>query len=1107
MKLLARVKKVNRLIERGIKNNKYIKAYKSPVNEKAFLLEAGQGKTINGNVFALLRYIRSEAEFDDYTVYLTVTEDVRESAEKRLSKYCINNVTLVERNDDDYKRALGSFKYLITDNSFPAYLNKRKEQVYINTWHGTPLKALGRTDLENSASLANVQANMLKADYLLHPNAFTKNIMMKDYMVERLFKNKTVVIDYPRNDALYKQEYKEEILSKYGLEGKRLIAYMPTWRGVGRSASIEEQVRDVERIVNEIESRLKEDELLCVNLHFLVGNRIDFSNYEKVITFPSEYETYDFLALCDTLITDYSSVAIDFAGTGKEVILYMYDYEQYKADKGFYVDIKSLPFKQSFDINELEKSLHSKKNNYNLDKMFLSDNRGDSCKQVIDLICKGKEDGLDIQDYSGNKEGLNLVFFENIRREENQKLLRAYHDKLSDEEKKKTVIGFQDKITKETASILKSMDDNIEYVRVPKSMQKNTIEGICVAFNKKLGLFEGTANAYYRREAGKLLGIMALDKVSVMQNRSIEKFRVFSKADAHTVLYRFPTYFYGRNGARFLEKPKSFARIEKEYESIESFPEDESAMFWDELKCYGVRLRIKNQTVTSDENKLTIKGTAALSVDADFDILDTAIVSNNEYVIKEKPSCEKGEDGITRFNGAFELSIPLEDMKEFHKHNRIFLQMRIAESTILIPVRYEKARPMQQTTFDIVKGELICFIRNGKGLLDLEVRPANYTDSAKERVKLYIAWLCSRVTPFYKPIILYEKDSSRYEESASCVYEHLIDKGYKHVHFLLSKDYEHRDSIPDKYKKNLIDRFSFKHYYSIFAAKSLIATESPAHSLEPNSKSETFLRYVVKGRQNYVFLQHGVMYMVSLNSESRSFFRKVRLKRAQRVVVSSELEAQHFMEYAGYNEADMYISGLPKFDKSEKYDDADRITVMLTWRPWEYNQANIDFKKTKYYQMLERIIASVPDEYLDKLIVLPHPRVASLADSDKESNVWKYSIFDEKYDDILKRTKVLITDYSSISFDAFYRGSNVIFCWSEKDECMAEYGPSTRLMLTEDLAFGPVAYDENIRDCIIKQYTEDQSEEYKKKFQKIVVFHDGQNTERVVKMMEKDMII
>ncbi len=82
--------------DESIDNLVYNRAIKKPVDEKAFLLEAGQGRNINGNVFALLRYIRSCAEFDDHKVMLSVVPEKRSEALTKLKKYCIDNVDILD---------------------------------------------------------------------------------------------------------------------------------------------------------------------------------------------------------------------------------------------------------------------------------------------------------------------------------------------------------------------------------------------------------------------------------------------------------------------------------------------------------------------------------------------------------------------------------------------------------------------------------------------------------------------------------------------------------------------------------------------------------------------------------------------------------------------------------------------------------------------------------------------------------------------------------------------------------------------------------------------------------------------------------------------------
>ncbi len=65
------------------------------------------------------------------------------------------NYIFIERKSDEYHRVLATAKYLMTDNSFPLYFVKRSEQVYLNTWHGTPLKVLGRSDISSMKNFGN----------------------------------------------------------------------------------------------------------------------------------------------------------------------------------------------------------------------------------------------------------------------------------------------------------------------------------------------------------------------------------------------------------------------------------------------------------------------------------------------------------------------------------------------------------------------------------------------------------------------------------------------------------------------------------------------------------------------------------------------------------------------------------------------------------------------------------------------------------------------------------------------------------------------------------------------------------------------------------------
>lgn len=244
--------------------------------------------------------------------------------------------------------------------------------------------------------------------------------------------------------------------------------------------------------------------------------------------------------------------------------------------------------------------------------------------------------------------------------------------------------------------------------------------------------------------------------------------------------------------------------------------------------------------------------------------------------------------------------------------------------------------------------------------------------------------------------------------------------------------------------------------------------------------------------------------MVSLNSKVRSFFRKDGgMPKNCKIVVSSTEEANHFIKLGGFNKEQLYITGLPKYDKNEWNTNADKITIMLTWRPWEYNLLRNDTMETPYFNILKEIIEAIPENLREHIILMPHPL---MLDALRKSELAKYILDDFVYDEVLKATKVLITDYSSIAYDAFYRGSNVIFYWKEKDYCMEQYGG--HLMLNEENVFGPICYNnQELNKIIHSQYINNQEEMYVNRYRKIVKFHDNNNTDRLVELLKKDRII
>lgn len=454
----------------------------------------------------------------------------------------------------------------------------------------------------------------------------------------------------------------------------------------------------------------------------------------------------------------------------------------------------------------------------------------------------------------------------------------------------------------------------------------------------------------------------------------------------------------------------------------------------------------------------------------------------------------------------YEIVFDKQEVKDFDIQNKLIVNYKDQYfGRILYSMFDWKTGQNKNSYVSINQGTAIYFRQSKHNSLGLTVRDVNQYDYPEGQARIKKAKSKASDLKDKNIILMYEKNCSRYEESASVLYERLVDEGYDNVYFVLNKDNKALEKISEKYKKNIIYKDSDKHLEYFFASDTFISTESTEHALQLRIASKAAMDKIKDKDLKYVFLQHGVMYMVSLNSELRTGFRNNNIK-VHKTVVSSEAEAKHFIELAGIERKDLYITGLAKFDKCIRNRDADKIVIMPTWRRWETNQARENIEQTKYYRMIRRIYNAVPDGLKDKVIILPHPL---MAERFKNGSALDESIvIADNYDEIFRECNTFITDYSSAAYDVFYRGANVIFCWEEKDECMEHYGEGSYLLLNETNAFGEVCMDKGeIRASIERNYGKPQLQENIDKYRKIVEFHDGRNTERIIRQLKKDGII
>ena len=372
----------------------YNEYYKKDIDEKLVYLESRDGLDFTGNIFRIVEEL-STGNYGDFKIHVHAKPQVVDKIKSFQKNYNLKIDKIITKEALATK-TLEKAKYIFTDSGIRPKYVKKEGQIFVNTWHGTPLKVMGKDNTAEEHRLGNVQHPLLSSDYLLYPNDYMKDKMLNSYMIEKIYPGKILLEGYPRNSVFFSDSH----LKKYlGLEDYEIFAYMPTFRGIFMERDDESQKNDVEEYLAQLDLKLNDNQILLAKLHILNESQIDFSKFKHIMPFPKDYETYDVLNIADVLITDYSSVFFDYANTGNKIILFNYDEEDYCSYRGFYFDLDELPFPKVQNIDELVRELNTPKNyddNSFLKKYCTYDNHEATkrfCRHIFlnEKVCKEEE--------------------------------------------------------------------------------------------------------------------------------------------------------------------------------------------------------------------------------------------------------------------------------------------------------------------------------------------------------------------------------------------------------------------------------------------------------------------------------------------------------------------------------------------------------------------------------------------------------------------------------------------------------------------------------------------------------------------------------------------
>lgn len=353
-------------------------------------------------------------------------------------------------------------------------------------------------------------------------------------------------------------------------------------------------------------------------------------------------------------------------------------------------------------------------------------------------------------------------------------------------------------------------------------------------------------------------------------------------------------------------------------------------------------------------------------------------------------------------------------------------------------------------------------------------------------------------------VLMFEKEAKRAEESGYYIFEKIQSRKFKNTktYFIIDKNAKAYKTIKEKYGKYIVEKFSFRYYLYIYLSKYFVSSELSSHIVSARFYIKS-LNDEIKNKP-LVFLQHGIMFAKPVDNPAALGFHKGRSQiNIWKNVISSDLEATQFYKM-GYDDNDLIKCGLTKFDTSFMNEDADKILFMQTYRYWEEAALNDEekIKQTTYYKSnMEVIKAFEKAGMLDKFRVSCHPKVAECML--KSAPEYK-EILQPDLTAGLAESKVFITDYSSASYDAHYRGAYIIYYWADKDYLIEQYQAIPALNETNCDGVPVYSPDELVKEtknAISKNYVMDK--EYEERYRKINEFHDGKNGERLIEELIK----
>ncbi len=307
-----------------------------PINSRKILFHSFPD--FSDNSFAFFIYIINNDQ-SYKNIWLVDNYEKKKDFEMLISKYTSSkNFLIVKKKSLKGIKEFLSSKYIFHTHGLFNEVKLSSKQINVNLWHGMPLKKIGY--LDNNTRIP-------KSDFLIATSHLFSDVLVKAFDTE---KKRVLVTGLPRNDFLFETKHcLIDLVPPVKNDFEKTVLWMPTYRksviGDIRTDGASEKSKDFleDSSLSYLNGYLKTIKTACfIKLHPMDFMKVeDFKAYSNIyfindeIIGKSGVTMYSLLNSVDLMLTDFSSIYVDFLLLNKPIGFVFSDFDEYLNSRGF----------------------------------------------------------------------------------------------------------------------------------------------------------------------------------------------------------------------------------------------------------------------------------------------------------------------------------------------------------------------------------------------------------------------------------------------------------------------------------------------------------------------------------------------------------------------------------------------------------------------------------------------------------------------------------------------------------------------------------------------------------------------------------------------------